>query len=179
MDQLPTFLTFTMIAVFIFFPMISDLFKTGTARTVYYILRDQTFFHHLLQMTVNGRGSDGNPFSLKKSQISFTVTCLPCTDFRKVSISVICFVLYGAFAILTSSLQFESRFHFITLFLYVNEIWKCFSLFKKNRSTTHRLLSALRCSCLFLYLTFFNFSGYFLFEWLLCTVDDLILKRFA
>ena len=35
---------------------------------------------------------------------------------------------------------------------------------KNNRSTTHRLLSALRCSCLFLYLTFFNSSGYFLFE---------------
>ena len=28
------------------------------------------------------------PFSLKKSQISFTVTCLPCTDFRKKGISV-------------------------------------------------------------------------------------------
>ena len=39
-----------------FFPIISDIFKTGTARTVYYILRGQTFFHHLLQMTVNGRG---------------------------------------------------------------------------------------------------------------------------
>ena len=41
-------------------------YKTGTARTVYYILRDQTFFHHLLQMTVNGRGSDGNPFFPEK-----------------------------------------------------------------------------------------------------------------
>ena len=46
--------------------MISDIFKTGTARTVYYILRGQTFFHHLLQMTVNGRGSDGNPFFPEK-----------------------------------------------------------------------------------------------------------------
>ena len=43
-------------------------------------------------------------------------------DFKKICNSVICFVLYGAFAILTSSLQFGNRFHFITLFLYVNEI---------------------------------------------------------
>ena len=48
--------------------------------------------------------------SLKYSLISCTVTCCPCTDCRKVCYSVICFILYLAFAILTSPFQFGNHF---------------------------------------------------------------------
>ena len=113
MDQLSTFLTFTMIAVFMFFPMISDIFKTGTALTVYYILRGQTFFHHLLQMTVNGRGSDGNPFFPEK-----------IADFIHGNMSSLYRFQEGKY--------FGHLFCFIWCFCYTDllpSIWKSFSFY--------------------------------------------------
>mgnify|MGYP007042232680 CR=1 FL=1 len=108
MNQFPSFFTLAMIGSS-HNQMSHSLLCTQSRHCLYllHIFLNQTIFSSCRYIVVVPTAISR---SLKYSLISCTVTCCPCTDCRKVCYSVICFILYLAFAILTSPFQFGNHF---------------------------------------------------------------------
>lgn len=111
MNQFSTFFTLAMIAALIIRCLtLSYVLKAGTFCTFYHIFLNQTFFYHLFQLPVYCCRSDCN-FTVFEVFSDFLYSnMLSLHGLQKSMYSVICFVLYLAFAILTSPFQFGNHF---------------------------------------------------------------------
>ncbi len=111
MNQFSTFFTLAMIAALIIRCLtLSYVLKAGTVCTFYHIFLNQTIFYHLFQLPVYCCRSDCN-FTVFEVFSDFLYSnMLSLHGLQKSMYSVICFVLYLAFAILTSPFQFGNHF---------------------------------------------------------------------